>query len=176
MPTRLALPSIYMAIAFWMAGISHRIEIFVLSTLISLLSVIAGEALGLLVGACIKDMETAMTTMTVGSLVLMLLGGFFVENVPSWLLWGRYLSPFKYSFDASRQLIFDREVPCDGSGALEDLCGEGQTEGSVSPEDVIAFLEIQGSVAFNVVLLIVIGLVPRFFAYLALRATKETDR
>lgn len=176
MPTRLVLPSIYMVIAFWMAGVSDRFDIFLFSTLVSLLSVVAGEAIGLLVGASIHDLETATTAMTVGSLTLMLLGGFFVENVPSWLSWGKFLSPFKYSFDASRQLIFDRDVPCDGSGALEDLCGGGLAEGSASPEDVIDFLAIQGSVGFNVACLLAIGLVPRFLAYLALRATKEGER
>lgn len=175
MPTRLVLPFIYMIISFWMAGVSNRFGIFVLTTLISLLSVVAGEALGLMIGASIYDMEKAMTVMTVVSLALMLLGGFFVDNVPSWLGWGKFLSPFKYSFDASRQLIFDRNVPCDGSGALESLCG-GSSEGSVPPEEVIEFLNIQGSVGFNVGLLLVIGVIPRYIAYLALRSKKEGGR
>jgi ABC-type multidrug transport system permease subunit len=175
MPTRLVLPLIYMTISFWMAGVSDRFDIFVYTTLISLLSVVAGEAIGLMVGASIYDMEQAMTIMTVVSLALMLLGGFFVANVPTWLNWGKYISPFKYSFDASRQLIFDRNIPCDGSGALESLCADnGMT--SIPPEDVIEFLNIQGSVGFNVGLLIVIGIVPRCFAYLALRAKKEGGR
>jgi ABC-type multidrug transport system ATPase subunit len=175
MPVRLVLPFIYMAISFWMAAISPRFDLFVLTTLISLLSVVAGEALGLLVGATIYDMEKAMSVMTVASLALMLLGGFFVENIPSFLSWGKYLSPFKYSFDASRQLVFDRPVPCDGSGALEDLCA-GLSTGSVPSEDVIEFLNIQGSVGFNVGLLVVIGLVPRYVAYLALKSKKESER
>lgn len=175
MPTRLVLPLIYMTISFWMAGVSDRFEIFVYTTLISLLSVVAGEAIGLMVGASIYDMERAMTIMTVVSLALMLLGGFFVANVPTWLNWGKFVSPFKYSFDASRQLIFDRNIPCDGSGTLESLCAEND-QGSIPPEDIIDFLNIQGSVGFNVGLLIVIGIVPRCIAYLALRAKKEGGR
>jgi len=175
MPTRLCLPFIYMCISFWMAGVSTRFDLFIYTTLISLLSVVAGEAIGLMIGASIYDMEKAMTVMTVVSLALMLLGGFFVENVPGWLSWGKFCSPFKYSFDASRQLVFDRPVPCDGSGALEGLCG-GLDEGYADPEDVIDFLSIQGSVGFNVGLLLVIGLLPRYIAYLALRAKKEVER
>jgi ABC-type multidrug transport system permease subunit len=175
MPMRMALPSIYMTISFWMAGISPDFSLFLLTTFISLLSVISGESIGLMIGASIYDMEKAMTTMTVSSLGLMLLGGFFIENVPVWLDWAKYLSPFKYSFDASRQLVFDRDVPCDGSGALEALCG-GLDTGSVRGEDVVKFLGVQGSVAFNASLLLVLGLVPRFIAYMALRAKKENDR
>ena len=174
MPTRLALPFIYMTIAFWMAGISDRFDVFVFTTLISLLSVVAGEALGLMIGASIYDMEKAMTAMTVFSLALMLLGGFFVQNVPAWLVWGQYLSPFKYSFDASRQLIFDRDVPCDGSGVLE-VCG-GSSVGTATPQEVIDSLHINGSVGFNAGLLVVIGLVPRYIAYVALRSKKEGGR
>jgi ABC-type multidrug transport system permease subunit len=175
MPTRLVLPAIYMVISFWMAGVSDRFDLFLFTTFITLLSVVAGEAIGLMIGASVYDMEKAMTIMTVVALALMLLGGFFVENVPFWLEWGKYISPFKYSFDASRQLVFDRDVPCDGSGALLDLCG-GSSEGFVAPEEIIDFLAIQGSVGFNIGLLLVIGLVPRFVAYLALRSKKEGDR
>ena len=175
MPTRLVLPLIYMIISFWMASISTKFSMFVATTLISLLSVMAGEAIGLFVGATIYDMEKGMTAMTVISLALALLGGFFVENVPSFLVWAKFLSPFKYAFDASLPLVFDEPVPCDGSGALEAICGGG-SEGYAQPDEVIAYLGVQGSVGFNVGILIVIGLVPRYIAYLALRAKKEGDR
>jgi ABC-type multidrug transport system ATPase subunit/ABC-type multidrug transport system permease subunit len=175
MPTRLVLPLIYMIISFWMASISSRFSVFVTTTLISLLSVMAGEAIGLFVGATIYDMERGMTAMIVISLALALLGGFFVENVPSFLEWAKYLSPFKYAFDASLPLVFYEPVPCDGSGALEGICG-GSDTGFAQPEEVISYLGVQGTVSFNVGILIVIGLVPRYIAYLALRAKKEGDR
>mmetsp|Transcript_44826 Transcript_44826/g.108777 ORF Transcript_44826/g.108777 Transcript_44826/m.108777 type:complete len:714 (+) Transcript_44826:123-2264(+) len=175
MPTRLVLPFIYMSISFWMASISTKFSVYVGTTLISLLSVMAGEAIGLLVGSTIYDMEKGMTAMTVISLFLALLGGFFVQNIPSFLEWAKFLSPFKYAFDASLPLVFQEPVPCDGSGALEGLCDESG-EGFASSDDVIAFLGVQGSVGFNVGILIAIGLVPRYIAYLALRAKKEGDR
>lgn len=176
LPMRMALPTIYMTISFWLAGVSPRFSLFLLTTLISLLAVIAGESIGLLVGASVYDMEKAMASMTVISLALMLLGGFFVQKIPSWLVWGKYLSPFKYSFDASRRLVFDRPVPCDGSGALEELCGgDGDREFATS-EEVLRFLDVEGTVLFNSLCLLAIGLVPRYIAYLALRAKKEDNR
>jgi hypothetical protein len=175
MPTRLVLPFIYMTISFWMASISTKFSVYVSTTLISLLSVMAGEAIGLLVGSTIYDMEKGMTAMTVISLFLALLGGFFVENIPSFLQWAKFLSPFKYAFDASLPLVFNDPVPCDGSGALETLCDKSGT-GYASADDVISFLGVQGSVGFNVGILVAIGLVPRYIAYLALRAKKEGER
>jgi hypothetical protein len=157
-----------------MAGISTRFTLFVYTTLISLLSVLAGESYGLLVGASIHQMDRAMTAVTIVALTMMLLGGFYVENVPVFIDWVKYLSPFKYAFDASQAIIFDRPVPCDGSGVLQDLCNDGQE--SASPEDVTAFLKIDGSLGFNIGMLLVLGFVPRYFAFLALKANKGGGR
>jgi len=173
-PVRIALPLLYMIPSFWMAGIDDRFSMFAASTACTLLSVLAGEALGLFVGASILDMQKAMTVMTVSTLTLMLVGGFFVQNIPSFLSWTRFLSPFKYAFDASLQLVFNRDMPCDGSGVLETLC-DGE-RGYVTADDVRDFLGIQGSVAFNVGMLLVIAFLPRYLAYLALRRTKAGER
>ena len=71
-------------------------------------------------------------------------------------------------------------MPCDGSGALKHLCEEGLVGGEVlmivPSSKVIEFLEIQGSVGFNVGMLLLMGIVPRYFAYLALKSKKEADR
>lgn len=82
-PTRLALPFIYMCISFWMAAMSPSFAVFLGSTACTLMSVLAGESFGLVIGTSVYDMERAITIMTVAALALMLLGGFYVENVPS---------------------------------------------------------------------------------------------
>jgi ABC-type multidrug transport system permease subunit len=127
------------------------------------------------VGTTIYDMEKAMTVMTVFSLFLLLLGGFFVENVPAFIAWAKYLSPFKFAYDVSLQLVFNSPVPCDGSGALGNICGGGNT-GSASPEEVLNSLGVQGSVGFNVGMLFVLIFVPRYIGYRALRAKKAGER
>merc|ERR1711862_535452 len=154
-------------------GIDDRFVMFLGSTACTLLSVLAGEAIGLMVGASILDMQKAMAYMTVGTLGLMLVGGFFVQDIPAWISWTRYLSPFKYSFDASLGLVFDRDMPCDGSGMLDGICGEGEY---ATAAEVISFLGIDGTVAFNAGMLLVLASVPRYFAYLALRRTKASER
>jgi len=174
-PVRLILPLLYMIVSYWMAGFDNRFTVFIGTIGCTLLSVVAGEAIGLFVGAAIYDMEKAITSMTVVTLALMLLGGFFVENPPYWIAWGKYLSPFKYAFDSSLQLIFSRPVPCDGSGALGSLCG-GSDTGYASPEAVLGVLGVQGSVGFNVGILIAICFLPRYAAYLCLRYKKEAER
>jgi len=173
-PTRLALPCIYMITSYWLAGINNNFAVFVNSTLCTLLCVLAGESAGLLVGATIMDMEKGMTVMTVTSLSLMVVGGFFVQNIPIFISWIKYLSAFKYAFDASQQLVFDKPVPCDGSGVLE-MCDGGST-GAVSPQEMTEFLGAQGSIGFNVGMLLVLFIIPRIIAYMALKRQKGGER
>lgn len=172
-PVRIVLPLLYMIVSFWMAGFDKRFTVFIGTIACTLLSVVAGEAMGLFVGAAIYDLEKAITAMTVVTLFLMLLGGFFVQNIPFWLEWAKYLSPFKYAFDSSLQLVFDRPVPCDGSGALGELCANG---GSVPAADILASQGIQGSIGFNVGLLLVFCFLPRYLAYVSLRFKKGGER
>jgi len=56
-PSRLALPSLYMVISYWMSGVNNNFGVFIASTLCSLLSVLAGESIGLFCGAAVLDME-----------------------------------------------------------------------------------------------------------------------
>lgn len=172
-PVRLILPFLYMIISFWMAGISSDFAVFLGTVGCTLLSVLSGESIGLFVGAAIYDLQMALTVMTVCTLALMLLGGFFVENVPEFISWGKFLSPFKYAFDSSLQLVFTKPIPCDGSGDLENLC-LNSTE--VSVEDLREFVGIQGTIGFNVGMLFVICIVLRYGAYVALRQKKDGER
>jgi hypothetical protein len=90
--------------------------------------------------------------------------------------WAQYLSPFKYSYDASLHIVFnDQDVSCDGSGALGALCG-GASTGSVPGNQVVEFLGVTTSVGFNVGLLTVLIIVPRFIAYRFLLSKKGGER
>ncbi|GAX20870.1 ATP-binding cassette, subfamily G (WHITE), member 1 [Fistulifera solaris] len=172
-PVRICLPLLYMTVSYWMMAIRNDIVTFIASIGCTLLSVMAGEAFGLLVGASILDLQHAITTMTVSMLFLMLLGGFFVENIPSFVEWAKYLSPFKYAFDSSLQLVVDRDLPCDDSGVLDELCN---ADGFAPVDEVLDFIGVQGSLGFNVGMLVVLIICCRFLAYLGLRMTKTADR
>ena len=173
-PARLALPAIYMCISYWMSGVNNNFGIFIASTVCSLLSVLAGESIGLFLGAAVLDMEKGMVIMTVSALGLMVVGGFFVRNIPSWILWLGYISPFKYSYNSSVQLVFDKPVPCDGSGLLA-AC-EGGSTGAASTEEVLEFLGVEFSAGVNAALLLALFVVVRVAAFFALKSKKAEER
>jgi len=172
-PTRMILPTIYMVISYYMAGINNNFWIFLGTLVCALLSVMSGESIGLLVGATVPNFEEAMVVLVIAAVLLMLLGGFFVQSAPQFMRWIKFLSPFKYAFDAARQIVFSQPIPCDGSGALM-LC-EGDVE-MVSPAELKESLNVQGSFGFNIGMLLVLFLLPRYLAYLSIRRKKAGER
>merc|ERR1719311_259645 len=129
----------YRLSAYFCAMTTADMPVFVfmpfLILLIALLSVITGQGMGQLVGAAFDDIQIGQAVATVVVLFLMLLGGFFAQNLPVWLSWVQYISPFAYASNAALGVIFESPVPCDGSGGLGALCENGAE--FASPADVL---------------------------------------
>lgn len=58
------------------------------------------QGLGFLLGAVFMDFSHSLVAAAVIMLSSMLLGGFYVKNLASWIQWAQYLSFVTYSFDA----------------------------------------------------------------------------
>jgi len=126
LPVRLALPCLFLIISYPMVSLSPKPATFFSLCGVQLLAALAGEAMGVFIGTSTMDYEKAMTIATVTSLALMLTGGYFVKNLPEFLGWVRFVSPFKYSYDACIKLGFDREVPCIDGETLEECLNAGE--------------------------------------------------
>lgn len=171
-PIRLVLPCLYILISYWMSNMRNDAGAFFGFAGLELFCVLAGESIGLLIGATVHDFESAIVAATLGSLALMLTGGYFVENIPSYVKWVKFLSPFKYSYDGCLHFEFaGRKTPCDGSGVLGNICG-GTDTGDATGKEVLDYLGVQGSLEFNILMLMVLFVVVRIIAYLALRYNK----
>lgn len=167
LPIRLLLPFVFLAISYPMAGMNPSPRIFFAIVGTQLLAALAGESVGLFIGTITMDFEKALVVATISALTLMLTGGFFISNLPVFVHWIRYLSPFKYSYDACLQLEFSRDIPCtDGSILVECLA---DPTGKVSGQAAIDYLGATQSVGLNEACLIIFIIGFRFFAYLALR-------
>eukprot|EP00554_Chaetoceros_debilis_P000022 CAMPEP_0194091310 /NCGR_PEP_ID=MMETSP0149-20130528/42529_1 /TAXON_ID=122233 /ORGANISM="Chaetoceros debilis, Strain MM31A-1" /LENGTH=761 /DNA_ID=CAMNT_0038775851 /DNA_START=90 /DNA_END=2375 /DNA_ORIENTATION=+ len=174
LPTALVLPSGFWTIAYWMSGINPRVDVFFGTLGCTLLAVLSGESFGLFVGALVLDFEKATAVMIVISLTTMAAGGYYVQNIPSWIVWIKYTSPFKFGYEASQILVFDRDVKCDGSGDLAAFCKDGAK--FASSAQVLETLGSEGTVAGNVGVLIALIFIPRYFAFLALKSKKAAER
>jgi len=167
-----------MIISYWMIVPTFGFAKFIAILGISFLSVMTGQALGFLIGAAFDDIQIGQAVATVVVLFLMLLGGFFARNIPIWLSWVGYLSPFKYASNAALLVIFDSPVPCDGSGSLSGLCVVGDTTSFVPAENVLdsPTINVNFSLEVNIALLLVFCFVPRLFTYVILRRKKGGER
>ena len=56
-----------------------------------LLNMFVAQSLGLLIGATVPDPKTAISVATVVVLAVMLVAGFYVQTIPIWIRWMKYL-------------------------------------------------------------------------------------
>jgi len=175
MPTRLVLPLLFVTVTFWMTAANSSFVVFLGVCGCTLLGVLAGESIGLFVGALIMDFEKAMTVLIVFTLTCLVSGGYYIQNIPAFMKWTPYMSPFKYAYHSCVSLVFDHDVPCDGSGILEVICSKPGVE-FATPEDIREFLNVDGSVGLNIGLMCALIFVARYLAFLALKSKKAGDR
>merc|ERR1712232_262421 len=172
LPVTLIMPFLNMLISYWMVAWSFGFVTFILVTCIAMVGVMNGQAFGYLIGAAFDDVQIGQTVMVVVMSLLMLVGGFFNPNIPSWLAWAQYLSPFYYAGNAAMQVIFKENIPCDGSGAM---CAAGQT--SIPAQSFLhETLHIDLPIWVNLCVLFLFIVVPRILAYIVLRRKKAGER
>lgn len=94
------VPAIYVLIVYWMIGLANTAEQFFIMYLIFFLILFVGTSTGLLAGSILSDEKAINAVIPSIALPMILFSGFFKNtgNLPNWLGWIQYISPFKYSF------------------------------------------------------------------------------
>ncbi|KAK8998558.1 hypothetical protein V6N11_083945 [Hibiscus sabdariffa] len=98
LPLELALPTAFVFIIYWMGGLKPDPVTFILSLLIVLYSVLVSQSLGLAFGAILMDIKQATTLASVTTLVFLIAGGYYVQQIPSFIVWLKYLSYSYYCY------------------------------------------------------------------------------
>ncbi|KAK6472207.1 ABC transporter G family member 14-like [Huso huso] len=103
----LAIPQllVHITISFWLAGLNGAGAYFADMGIIAL-STFTAEALGLLISVVFLRMDQTMAFSTSLIVLTVLLGGFYIQKLPFWLVWLRYLAIILFSFHATLQLEF----------------------------------------------------------------------
>ncbi|KAH0747418.1 hypothetical protein KY285_009075 [Solanum tuberosum] len=165
LPMDLILPTLFLTITYWMAGLKPQLLAFLLTLLVLLSYVIVSQGLGLALGAIIMDAKQASTVITVTMLAFVLTGGFYVHKVPACLAWIKYISTTFYSY----RLLIDVQF---GEGKeISDLLGCSHIQGSdranckFIEQDIMG--QIHPSMSLGILLIMFVGY--RLIAYLALR-------
>ncbi|KAF5178590.1 Abc transporter g family member [Thalictrum thalictroides] len=98
LPMELILPTIFVIITYFMAGLKLTPGHFFETLFIVLLNVLVGQGLGLAVGALVMDLKAATTLGSVLCNSFLLVGGYYVERIPSFIAWTKYLSISHYTY------------------------------------------------------------------------------
>ncbi|GAU16501.1 hypothetical protein TSUD_167330, partial [Trifolium subterraneum] len=97
LPLELALPTAFVIILYWMGGLKPDLVTFILSLLVVLYSVVVSQSLGLAFGAILMEIKQATTLASVTTLVFLIAGGYYIQQIPPFIVWLKYLS-YSYYF------------------------------------------------------------------------------
>lgn len=88
-PMDFTMPSILVILIYAMGGLRTGLWFFA-NYAVCLLSTLVAQSFGLLVGATVMVPKSAQTVAAVAMLSWMLVAGFYVRNIPSWIAWIRW--------------------------------------------------------------------------------------
>ncbi|MED6209155.1 ABC transporter G member 14 [Stylosanthes scabra] len=98
LPLELALPTSFVIIIYWMGGLNPNPITFILSLLVVLYSVLVSQSLGLAFGAILMEVKQATTLASVTTLVFLIAGGYYIQHIPPFIEWLKYLSYSYYCY------------------------------------------------------------------------------
>lgn len=98
LPLELALPTAFVVIIYWMGGLKPNPVTFILSLLVVLYSVLVSQSLGLAFGAILMEVKQATTLASVTTLVFLIAGGYYIQQIPPFIEWFKYLSYSYYCY------------------------------------------------------------------------------
>lgn len=94
----LVLPTVFVTVTYWMGGLNPSMITFLLTLLIVLLNVLVSQGLGLALGAILMEVKQATTLASVTMLVFLLVGGYYIEHIPLFISWLKYVSFSHYCY------------------------------------------------------------------------------
>jgi ATP-binding cassette, subfamily G (WHITE), member 2 len=159
LPMELILPVASITIIYWMGGLKPTVLSFVEFLLIILFSVLVWQGLGLAIGAFIMDLKKAATFTSILMLLFIIVSGFFVQKVPAFIGWVKYVA---ISFHTFKLLLLTQFTPDD---MYECAPGQRCSVANLPSVQVVGFEHKEYAIIILLVLLIFL----RFLAYMGLR-------
>ncbi|XWS27975.1 hypothetical protein CRYUN_Cryun25bG0026400 [Craigia yunnanensis] len=170
LPMELILPTVFITITYWMAGLKPTAGNFLHTLFALLFCVLVSQGVGLALGALVMDPKSAALLGSVIMLAFLLAGGFYTQHVPPFISWIKYISIsfYTYKLFLGSQYKPNETYPC---GDLGKVCLVGDFPS-------IKNVGLDGQVLSAIALAIMLVLY-RLIAYLALMrigVTKKLDK
>lgn len=166
LPMDCLLPSLFVFILYFMAGLRLTAGAFFGYWASMLIIVLTAQSVGLLIGGTVTDAKAGQTIATIVMLCFMLVGGYFVQTIPFWIVWLKYISFLYYGFNLLLKINFSwQPISCTQAVAQYqhlDSCTVQETQ-------VYPSADLNTSPWFEVGILLAMLVVLRIAIYFALR-------
>ncbi|KAA6416809.1 hypothetical protein WJX79_011032 [Trebouxia sp. C0005] len=106
LPIDCTIPTCFIIIVYFMGGLRYNAGSFFANWAAVLLSLLTAQSIGLLVGSVITHPKTGQTIATITALTMILVAGFFVQSIPDWIGWLKYLSFIYYGYNTLLKIQF----------------------------------------------------------------------
>lgn len=126
LPMDTALPALFCVVIYLMGGLRLTAGAFFANVFAMVLVTLTAQSWGLLLGAVFMNPKTAQTCASIMMLSFMLVGGFYVRDVPVWIRWSKYLSFVYWGFNLLLKVEFAGRALADCGG------GGGGTPGAAA--------------------------------------------
>lgn len=129
LPLQILLPVVFYLPVYFLIGIGHGAEVFFYQQVLLVLLNSTAVGFGYMV-SCLSKRADITPVLGIAMLMpMLLLGGLLIntDDIPVYLVWIEYISPFKYGYEALMTVFWTRvdSIPCSGSAlTCSALTGE----------------------------------------------------
>ncbi|GLC39402.1 hypothetical protein PLESTM_000892900 [Pleodorina starrii] len=166
LPMDCFLPSLFVWIIYWMAGLRLDAGAFFAHWASILLIVLTSQSVGLLIGATVINPQNGQTVATIFMLATMLVGGYYVRGMPVWIAWLKFVSFIYWGWNLLLKIEF-RHRPYDCALIAEG--GGGGGEGCTVKQADIFDIDVDAPVTREVCIMVGMLVFLRLCVYYALR-------
>ncbi|CAJ2633648.1 unnamed protein product [Trifolium pratense] len=116
-------PTIFMLIVYFMAGFKSTAACFFLTLFTILLIAITSQGAGELFGAAVMSIQRAGMVASLILMLFLLTGGYYVQHIPKFMQWLKYLSFMYYGFRLLLKVQYsgDQLYECESEGGCRPL-------------------------------------------------------
>ncbi|KAL0691216.1 hypothetical protein Bca4012_090895 [Brassica carinata] len=116
-------PTFFMIIVYFMAGFSRTVPCFVFTVLTILLIAITSQGAGEFLGASVLSIKRAGMIASLVLMMFLLTGGYYVQHIPKFMQWLKYLSFMHYGFRLLLKVQYsaDQVFDCASKGGCRTL-------------------------------------------------------
>ncbi|CAK9231345.1 unnamed protein product [Sphagnum troendelagicum] len=127
----LVFPTIFLVILYFMASLRASVGAFFLTLLATFLIGITGQGFGEMFGAATLSLKTAGIIASMFLLVFLLAGGYYVQKMPAFMKWVKYLSFVYYGFRLLQKIQYssDQMFNCDTTSGCESIANARALQG-----------------------------------------------